>query len=206
MKIRKKEDIFFTMFRSFSEKIVESSHAFRDLVHDYTDIEPKLAHMKELEVECDKCAHDIIEELHGSFVTPFDREDIYAMAREMDEIVDMMEETSNRFLVFNISEMPEGAVQMADKLVEATEQLHVIFDHLSEATRSSTIGAEIIEVNRIENEGDDLHRDILFHLFREEQDAAELMKWYHLYQRMENSLDATEKVANMVAGVVAKYA
>ena len=206
MRIKKKEDIFFVKFREFSNKIVEASEVFKDFVHNYEDIEAKMEHMKAIETECDRCSHDILEELRGSFVTPFDREDIYALAREMDEIVDMMEEASNRLVVFNVQEVTEGAIQMVDKLSEAVEQLHILFDHLSEATKGDTVKQQIIEVNRIENEGDDLHRAILYKMFRETNDGAELMKWYHIYQRIEGSLDACENVANLVQGVISKYA
>ena len=206
MKLKKKEDIFFIKFREYSEKIVEACDVFTDLIHNYENVEEKVARMKEIETECDHYAHDILQELHGSFVTPFDREDIHDITREMDEIVDCMEEASNRFYTFHIDHMRPGAIQMVDKLKEAVDELNVMFDHLSEMAKTSVVIDQVIEVNRLEDEGDEIHREVLYHMFGTEEDPAELMKWYHLYQRIEGSLDACENVANIIQGVVMKYA
>lgn len=106
---KKKEDIFYTLFIDFAAKIKEAGEAFVDICTKYEDVEDKIANMKVLETECDMEAHKILKSLHESFITPFDREDIYSITRQMDEVVDCMEEVSNRFLVFNIAEMrPEA--------------------------------------------------------------------------------------------------
>jgi hypothetical protein len=97
--LKKREDIFYEMFIEFMEKIVISGEAFVDLVHNYENVEDKVANLKVLETECDMETHKILKSLHGSFITPFDREDIYEITRDMDEIVDSMEEIGNRMLL-----------------------------------------------------------------------------------------------------------
>ncbi|MGI6722251.1 MAG: DUF47 domain-containing protein, partial [Anaerovoracaceae bacterium] len=159
-----------------------------------------------LETECDMEAHKILQTLHGSFVTPFDREDIYSITREMDDIVDCMEEVSNRFIVFDIREIKPEAVTMADMVVQAIRELHHLFRHLPELKKNSKVMDQIIEVNRIENDGDVVYRKALSTLFREEKDPIELIKWKHLFEQIEGSLDSCETVANMLEGVVMKYA
>ncbi|MEA4922647.1 MAG: DUF47 family protein [Eubacteriaceae bacterium] len=204
--IKKKEDVFYGMFTDFCEKILEAAEAFADIVHNFEDVDNKVANMKVLETECDMEAHKILQALHGSFITPFDREDIYSITREMDEIVDCMEEVANRFSVFDIREIKPEAVVMADMTVQSIKELKKMFEHLPELKKNSMVMEQIIEVNRIENEGDVIFRRALSTLFREEKDPIELIKWKHLFEQMEESLDSCETVANILEGVVMKYA
>ncbi|MCI2061167.1 MAG: DUF47 family protein [Eubacteriaceae bacterium] len=203
---KKKEDIFYTLFIDFAAKIKEAGEAFVDICTKYEDVEDKIANMKVLETECDMEAHKILKSLHESFITPFDREDIYSITRQMDEVVDCMEEVSNRFLVFNIAEMRPEAKDLAETALQAICELETLFMHLSELKRNSIAMEQIIEVNRIENEGDLIFRRALWNLFRDEKDPIELIKWKHLFEQMEESIDKCENVANILEGVVMKYA
>lgn len=204
--VKKKEDVFYGLFSGFCEKILLAGEAFADLVHNFEDVENKVANLKVLETECDMEAHKILQALHGSFITPFDREDIYSITREMDEIVDCMEEVANRFSVFDIREIKEEACLMVDMTVQAIKELQIMFKHLPELKKNQLVMEQIIEVNRIENEGDVIFRRALSTLFREEKDPIELIKWKHLFEQMEESLDSCETVANILEGVVMKYA
>ncbi|HPR23716.1 MAG TPA: DUF47 family protein [Bacillota bacterium] len=204
--IKKKEDIFFTMFVDFAGKIVTAGEAFQDLVHNYENVEEKVANMKVLETECDMETHKILKSLHESFITPFDREDIYAITKEMDSIVDCMEEVANRFQVFEVKAIKPEAVVLADMTLQSIRELETMFRHLAELKKNSIVMEQIIEVNRIENEGDVVYRKALSTLFREEKDPIELIKWKHLYEQIEESIDSCENVANILEGVVMKYA
>lgn len=203
---KKKEDIFFTLFKSQMKKIVIAGEAFSELVHNYNDVDDKIAHMKVLETECDMEAHKISKQLNGSFVTPFDREDIHEIIKVNDEIVDCIEEASNRFQVFNVQNMRPEALVMADLILEAVKELELLFDHLSEVKKPDVLMEKIIEVNRIENEGDLVYRKALSNLFHNETDPIEIIRWKHLFEQFEASLDACEDVANIIEGVVMKYA
>lgn len=205
-KIKKKEDIFYQMFIDFAGKIKEAGAAFLDICEHYENVEDKIANMKVLETECDMESHKILKSLHESFITPFDREDIYSITRQLDEIVDCMEEVSNRFLVFNITEMKPEAKDLAEIVVQAIDELQTLFMHLSELKKNSIAMEQIIEVNRIENEGDLIFRKAMWTLFREEKDPIELIKWKHLFEQIEESIDKCENVANILEGVVMKYA
>jgi len=147
-----------------------------------------------------------MKQLNGSFVTPFDREDIYALTKEIDDIVDSLEEVANRFLIFEVKEMRREAVAMADIIMQSIRELKNLFDHFSEIKKSDYIMEKIIEVNRLENEGDVIYRRALHSLFKLEKDPIELVKWKHIYEQLEASLDSCENVANLVEGVVMKYA
>ena len=204
--IKKKEDIFYQMFVDFAGKIITAGEAFQDLVHNYENVDEKVANMKVLETECDMETHNILKSLHESFITPFDREDIYAITREMDSIVDYMEEVSNRFQVFEVKTIKPEAVVLADMTLQSIRELETMFRHLAELKKNSIVMEQIIEVNRIENEGDVVYRKALSTLFREEKDPIELIKWKHLYEQIEESIDCCENVANILEGVVMKYA
>lgn len=204
--VKKKEDEFFQLLIEFSGKIVKAGEAFYDLIQDYTNVEEKVAGMKVLETECDMQQHRILSALKASFVTPFDREDIYEIAGEMDAIVDCLEEVANRFVVFNVKELRPASKEMTNYILQAIRELEVLFKHLSEVKKNSVVKEQVIEVNRIENEGDILYRKALSELFRNEKDPIELIKWKHLYEQLEASLDSCEHVANIIEGVITKYA
>lgn len=205
-RVKKKESLFYEMLHAFCGKILTAGKAFADLVNNFEEVDSKIAGMKVLETECDMEAHKILQKLHESSVTPFAREDIYSITKEMDDIVDSMEEVANRFLVFDIREVKPEAVVMADMVVQAIEELMMMFEHLPEMKKNSRVMDQIIEVNRIENEGDVVFRNALATLFREEKDPIELIKWKHLFEQIEESLDSCETVANIMEGVVMKYA
>lgn len=204
--VKKKEDEFFQLLIEFSGKIVKAGEAFYDLIQDYTNVEEKVAGMKVLETECDMQQHKILSALKASFVTPFDREDIYEIAGEMDAIVDCLEEVANRFVVFDVKELRPASKDMTNYILQAIRELEVLFKHLSEVKKNSIVKEQVIEVNRIENEGDILYRKTLSELFRNEKDPIELIKWKHLYEQLEASLDSCEHVANIIEGVITKYA
>lgn len=204
--VKKKEDEFFQLLREFAEKIVLAGETFLDLVTNYENVEEKVAKVKEMETLCDQQSHKILAALNASFITPFDREDIYQITKEMDDIVDNLEEVANRFDVFDVKELRPESVVMSNHIMQAIRELEVMFKHLSETKKNSIVTDQIIEVNRIENEGDICYRKALKDLFKNETDPIELIKWKHLYERLETSLDSCETVANIVEGVVMKYA
>ena len=204
--VKKKEDVFYTLFRESAEKIVMAGEAFLDLVTNYTDVEAKVARMKAIETECDQQTHKILKTLNACFITPLDREDIYYLSKNMDEIVDTIEEVANRFLVFDVKIMRPEAIALSQLIMQSIRELEVLFRYISELKTNKIVMEQVIEVNRLENEGDIVYRGALTKLFREEKDPNELIKWKHLYEQLEASLDACENVANIVEGAVMKYA
>lgn len=204
--VKKKENEFYLLLEEFAGKIVKAGEAFYNLVSNYDDIENKVSDIKTLETECDMQAHKILTALNASFITPFDREDIYSITKEMDDIVDSIEEVANRFIVFDVQKLRPESFTMTTYIIQAIRELEVMFKHLSEAQKNDIVRDQIIEVNRIENDGDILYRNALKKLFREEKDPIELIKWKHLYEQLETSLDSCENVANIVEGVIMKYA
>jgi predicted phosphate transport protein (TIGR00153 family) len=204
--VKKKEDEFYVLLREFSAKIVVVSEVLQDFVNNYTDVEDKAASLKLLETECDVMTHNILTALNGSFVTPFDREDIFEITKGLDEIVDLMEEVGSRFIIFDVREMRPPAKVVASLIVQCVKELDILFHHLHEIKKNNIAREQVIEINRIENEGDVIFRSTIHDLFSNEKDPIELVKWKHLYEQFEGCLDACENVANNIEGVVVKYA
>lgn len=204
--LKKKEEIFFNLFMETIEMGVAAGEKLKLLMEDYTDIETKTEELKKIENECDTKVHKIMRALNASFITPFDREDIYYIAKELDNIVDTIEEAASRFLIFNVKEVKEEAVVMAKLIVDCVRELEKLIGELKIMKKSRTLREHIIEVNRIENEGDVAFRHAMEKLFTEETDAIEVIKWKEIYEFLENSMDACENVANTLEGVVMKNA
>lgn len=204
--LKKKEEVFFNLFTETIEKGVEAGEKLKLLMEDFTDIEAKTEDLKKIENECDGKVHKIMRALSASFITPFEREDIYYIAKELDNIVDTIEEAANRFLIFNVKEIREDALVMSKLIVECVRELEKLIGELKIMKKSKTLREHIIEVNRIENEGDVVFRSAMEKLFTEETNAIEVIKWKEIYEFLENSMDACENVANTLEGVVMKNA
>jgi len=204
--VKKKEDEFFRLLREFAEKIVVVSESLQQLLNDYTDVEQKAADLKIMETECDVLTHNILTALNGSYVTPFDREDIYDIAKGLDEIVDSIEEVGNRFLIYNAKYVRPECKVIASLLVQSTRELNILFSHLGEIKKNQISREQVIEINRIENECDVVFRKAVLDLFSNEKDPKELLIWGYLFELLEGCLDACENVANTIEGVVMKNA
>jgi uncharacterized protein Yka (UPF0111/DUF47 family) len=147
-----------------------------------------------------------LEKLNKSFITPFDREDIYTLIKEMDNVIDFIEATSHRFNMLNITSIRPDALLLSSLIIECTKEITEIMLELKDMKKSKTIEKRIIEVNRIENMGDEIYRKAIYELFLNEKDAKEVIKWKETYEHLENTLDACEDVANIVEGIIMKNA
>ncbi len=203
---RKKEDIFFTMFKDFADALMEMGECFGKVINDYDNAEEQIAKLKDLESECDIKKHKIMGQLNESFITPFDREDIVLIADQLDDIADYMEDIANKFVIYNVKMLREDAVEMGNIMVESTQQVKNIFNGLADSKRSDATKAAIVEINRLENLADAVFRRAVAKLFREEEDAIEIVRWNCLYEGLEDALDACEDLADSVEGVMMKNA
>jgi predicted phosphate transport protein (TIGR00153 family) len=204
--LKKKEEIFYDLFDETVVKVVEAAEALDDLMNNYTDIIEKVCALKDIEHDCDVHIHKIMKALNASFITPIDREDIYMIAKEMDNIVDTIEEAANRFELFHVSVVREEAKIMGGLIVECVKELKVVVNEMRRMKRSKLLKVKIIEVNRIENEGDVVYRKAIKSLFENETNALEVIKWKQIYEFLEDSIDSCENVANILEGVVMKHA
>jgi uncharacterized protein len=204
--LKKREDVFYDLFDETILRVEWAGLALKDLMYDYTDVVTKICALKDIEHECDSHIHKIMKALNSSFITPIDREDIYMIAKEMDNIVDTIEEAANSFDLFLITEVREEAKMMSKLIVECVTELKVVVNEMRRMKKSKLLKDKIIEVNRIENEGDVLYRKAIKGLFEHEKDPLEVVKWKLIFEFLEESIDSCENVANILEGVVMKHA
>ena len=201
----KKEERFFNMFVETSEKSCKAALMLDDLINNYFDTNKKIDAIEEVEHESDQCVHDIMEQLNKSFVTPIDREDINEIAKVLDNITDAIEATAHRFRMFNVKVVTDEAKALSKLIVECTTELKGVMIELKHMKTSKDLNSKVIEVNRIEDAGDDIYRAAITSLFTNGMNPIEVIKWKEIYELLENSLDACEDVANIVEGIVMKH-
>ncbi|MDP4094190.1 MAG: DUF47 family protein [Bacillota bacterium] len=205
-RVTSREEIFFDLFVETANNVCRSADMLEELMINYVNVNEKIKAIEETEHECDQHVHDILKQLNRSFITPIDREDIYAIAKEMDNITDAIESTAHRFRMFNVTSIREDAKKIVALIVQSTKELTGVMSEMKDMKKSTALRKKIIEVNRIENEGDEIYRSAIAQLFVSEKDAIEVVKWKEIYEFLENTLDACEDVANLVEGVVMKHA
>jgi len=205
-RVTRKEEIFFDMFVSTADLACSAAAKLNDLINNFTDVDKKIDAIQEIEHNCDISVHDIVQQVNKSFITPIDREDINEIGKVLDNITDAIEDTAHRFRMFDIKSITEDAKKLSALIVVCTKELKNVMIELKHMKTSKLLCQHVIEVNRIENEGDILYRSAMSTLFTSGMDSLEIIKWKEIYEFLENSLDACEDVANIVEGVVMKHA
>lgn len=203
-----KDEKFFTLFQRTCAVIVEGARTLDQLVRDPDSADSHLRRMRELEHEADNITHETLDRLNRTFLTPFDREDIDAIARILDEVMDYLEEAGQRIGMYAIRTPREDASQLSGTAVRGAEEIEKVFSALHNHKRNKAkIRAHLIEINRIENESDALFRGALSRLF-EEKDLSpiEVLKWKDVYEMIETAVDMCERIAHVVDGILVKHA
>lgn len=201
---RKKENQFLKLFKDFADTLDQMGNDFGSIIRNYENVERAIADMKMTETECDEVSHAILDELNKSFITPFDREDIFTIANQLDDIADYLEDTASKLQIYDVDHIKNDAMEMADLIDDATSKIKILFDILPESKKTCKITEIIIEINRLENLGDAVFRRALWKLFRDEEDPIEIIRWKDIYENLENTLDACEHLADTLRGVVIK--
>lgn len=205
-RVKRREDVFFRLFREYGEKVVATSEIYLRIFMEYPDSKALIPSMKEYETVCDEQARKIFLELGNSFITPFDREDIASLTKRIDDVVDYMEAASSRMDLFAIEEVRPEAQKLAQITVQAVGELYKILDRLSGFKKDPSVMELALGVDVIEDEGDAVYKNALADLFREDVATLEIMKWSRVLDRMELAIDACEHACDIVQGVVMKNA
>lgn len=206
MSIKKKEDHFFTLLKEDVALIQKITGMYYDLVHDFTDVEEKADQINKMESECDSKTHAIIAELNKAFITPFDREDIFVLVKTMDNIADTIEVTATCFVLYDTDSLRKGVIEMAENIKGAVDTMVKLFDSLPYFKKGADTIKLCIDIHHYESMNDDIFRDCIYHLFRENIDTLEIMKWNRLYKMMEDIIDVCDDVSQLVEGIVMKNA
>lgn len=204
MRFIPREEKFYDLFEELADKIEEGGKLFLDMLLHYDTFEMRLTKLKEIEHEADIITHRTYEKMHTTFLTPIDREDIYALVNKMDSILDMTEASAIRMSLYKIKAPKEELIQQARILNEATAKVKLIVRGLRDMKNAKTILADCVEINTLENAGDQILRATMAKLFENEKDPFELIKWKEIFERFEEAMDVCEDVSNIVEGIVLK--
>jgi predicted phosphate transport protein (TIGR00153 family) len=204
MRFIPREEKFYDLFEELADKIEEGSNLFLDMLLNYDSFEQRLSKLKEIEHEADIITHRTYEKMHTTFLTPIDREDIYALVNKMDSILDMTEASAIRMSLYKIKAPKEELIQQAKLLNEATAKVTQVVRGLRDMKNAKMILDACIEINTLENAGDQILRSTMANLFEREKDPFELIKWKEIFERFEEAMDVCEDVSNIVEGIVLK--
>ncbi len=197
---------FFELFDQSARNLVVASEALTDLLEHFENVETKTVHLKDLEHEGDEITHEIYLQVHKTFVTPFDREDIAALAQRMDDVMDYIEGASTAIRIYGITQPTSAARGLADLIRLQSIQLEKAISVLRHKGRLKSILEQLKEINRLENEADSLYLNSMAELFRGEMNTVDIIKWRDIYDQLEEATDSCEQVAYVLEAIVLKHA
>jgi uncharacterized protein len=196
-----KEREFFDLFEEAGANIVRAAGLLEHMILDWPDHGELANEVVVCEHEGDRITHDIIQRLNQTFVTPIDREDIYALASGLDDIVDWIEEVADFFALYRI-EAPMSQAQQQARILHQCCRL--VAQAIPRLRGFENIHHFTVEINRYENEGDRVVREALASLFEAGIDPMLVIRWKDIFERLEDAIDATERVANILEGITIK--
>lgn len=200
------ENQFFDKFAELAHEVAACARVFDSIVNNWPASKGDIPKVKDYEIKCDAIMRETLTLLENSFITPFDREDINHLVRELDHIADGMDNVSARFDLYGIDAMRPEALQMSELILRASEELSELFDHFEHFKKDPVVREKMHTVGTIEDEGDTVSRQGLANIFREHADAIEVLKWKSLIDTMEATVDSCKGVANVVRSVLVKNA
>lgn len=205
MRLLPRDDRFFDLFTSVARLNVEAAGKLQELLAaDDIRRGPIAEAIKRCEHDADELTHQVVARLDRSFITPLDREDIHMLASRLDDILDRIDGTARRTVIFKPGPAPQGTIMLSEVVHRATEQLLKAVQVLDRGRAQVVIDA-CIEVKRMEEEGDAIYHEWLARLFDGQTDALAVMKWKEIYDTLEKTLDQAEDVANVLESIAIKH-
>lgn len=199
-----KEEKFFIMFREMAKNIVVGAVALKDMLDNFTDPQKSQHRIKEIEHEGDQQTHEIIRKLNKSFITPFDREDIYSLAGALDDIIDIIDASTQHIIVYHIDHITPEAKELGFIILKSCQTIEKAIGVLEK--QPQLISDFCVEINSLENEADRVRADAISRLFDEEKDPICLIKWKEVYENLELVTDKCEDAVNILESIVVKNA
>ncbi len=198
-----KEEQYFFFFSQMTSYIYDAARVLVEMLNDkngaYTDY---LKRIKDIEHQCDDLTHSISTKLNKSFITPFDREDIYLLSGALDDVVDLIDDAARAMVMYDVHESTAHARHFADVIQRMAVQLHEIVSMLA---KPNGISPRLVELHRLENEGDEIYHSAIAELFHNATDPLNVIKWKDIYEKLEAAVDRCENVANIIESVIIKH-
>jgi len=198
-----RDERFFDLFAEIAKRLTTSARLLSQLFAEPQKLDHYVAAIKTIEHEADNITHEVNTKLDASFVTPLDREDIHALATRLDNVVDLIDGTARRAVMFKITDVRPPARHLADILVRATD---CIAESVTDMKRRKIVAQKARQIKLLEEEGDAIYHEAVGGLFQNGADALEVIKWKDLYDHLENALDECEDVANTLESISLKNA
>ena len=206
-KFNQKDTEYFDLFVESARYFYNGALMMDEVMLDYSKATDKVREINELEHEADAVNDKIIDKLNMTFITPIDREDIYAIANGLDDGVDILQGTLQRIVMYRTGKAMNGAVSLTKLIIESTEEIIKALTMLNDIRKNQ---AKILDathkIAKLESEGDRVYRHEVAYLFDKETNPIELIKWKDILENLEDTLDHCEKIGDMLRGVVMKYA
>ncbi len=201
-----RERKFFDLFEADTANMVKTANVLKELLDSWVDVEAKVNQIEELEHAGDTITHQIMEQLHRTFVTPFDREDIAALAHSVDDVTDLIHAAVMDMFTYKVGGPTQRAKELADIIVQAAVEVERAFLLLRHHAKLKQVLEHCVEINRLENMADGIYRAAMAELFEDSSDFAAIIKWRQIYDHMESATDRCEDVANVLEGIALKHA
>jgi len=198
-----REDEYFVLFSQMTEKIQEASNALVEMMQsERGTFESYAKRIKDIEHECDELAHKVTTKLNKSFITPFDREDIFALCVALDDVCDYIDAGARAIIMYDIKQVSEHATGLAKVIQGLAMEINSAVMMLAKPVG---INQHIVEIHRLENEADDIYFRAIGEIFQNQTDPMMVIKWKELYEILENGTDRCESVANIIESIFLKH-
>ncbi len=201
-----REEKFVDFFVQVAGLTVDGARELENLLNNLADSKKHAQRIKDLEHQADDITHHTVELLHKTFITPFDREDIYRLIGKLDDILDFMDAAAERLYLYEITAVPKEMLQLADICLKSTYAIKDAMGYLNDLKKPEEMFKICVEVHRLENEADQILRQTIAKLFKEEADIRQLIKLKEIFELLETVTDRCEDVANIVEGILLEYA
>ena len=201
-----REESFFGLFEQSAQNMVKAAQGLKKMVDSGEDIEGRVGEITELEHQGDTITHQIIAQVHRTFVTPFDREDIALLAHTLDDVTDFIHAAADAMLIYKVECSTPRAKELADIIVQAAIEVERAMPQLRHRAELKQVLEQCVEINRLENMADRVFRSAMGELFDDSTDITHIIKWREIYEHMESATDRCEDVANVLEGVALKHA
>lgn len=199
-----KDTKFFDMFAEMASNLGDGARLLKQTLEEFDNIDTRVQQLKDIEHRGDDMTHNILTKLNQTFITPFDREDIYRLASSLDDVLDFVYAAGVRLVMYKITYAPPAASLLAGIIVKQADRLTDALARLEK--KHENVLEYCVEINRLENEADGIARAAIAELFEKEKDPISLIKLKELYEVLETATDKAEDAANVLEGVVLKSA
>ena len=200
------EGRFFDHFKDLAELIVQGSRELQALMATFNDVERRRFNIETIEKKGDKVTHATVELLHRTFITPLDRDDIHQLITNMDDILDLIEDSAQSISMYDLHAVTTDATRLAEICVACAEKVHAAVELLPNMRNARQILEVCAEIDKLESEADHLMRTAMAKLFRDEPEVRQLIKLRTVYELLEEMTDRCEDVANIIEGIVLENA